>query len=205
MAELGKIEKPGAAAFSSKRKLYCVPALYPIPEADAAFRELFERYWSEVAQQLGRLEAAGKIGKVFCEHITASGEDALTFLSGIHETVRSIIKEKMEAGAEILSIERDDLLGPFLDWINCLRTVRTQEVFSRVFELFADSAEKRRSHLLKSIDSSLGQGEAGLLIMSDDERVRLPFPPDIEVFLVTPPSYDDILRWFRQKAKDADE
>jgi len=27
----------------------------------------------------------------------------------------------------------------------------------------------------------------------------LQFPKDIEVFLITPPSYDDILRWLRDK------
>jgi hypothetical protein len=38
--------------------------------------------------------------------------------------------------------------------------------------------------------------------MRDEDRVRLQFPNDIEVFLVTPPSYDDIVRWFREKKKE---
>jgi len=38
--------------------------------------------------------------------------------------------------------------------------------------------------------------------MRDEDRIRLQLSSDIEIFLVTPPSYDDILRWFREKAKD---
>jgi hypothetical protein len=35
--------------------------------------------------------------------------------------------------------------------------------------------------------------------MKDEDRSKLQFPKDIEVFLITPPSYDDIIRWFREK------
>jgi hypothetical protein len=40
-----------------------------------------------------------------------------------------------------------------------------------------------------------------LLIIKDEDRAKLQFPSDIEVFLVTPPSYDDIMRWFREKGR----
>ena len=55
------------------------------------------------------------------------------------------------------------------------------------------------------IEGNLAEGEAGMLIMKNEDRAKLQFPSDIEVFLVTPPSYDDILRWFREKAKDFNE
>ena len=38
--------------------------------------------------------------------------------------------------------------------------------------------------------------------MKDEDRAKLQFPSDIEVFLITPPSYDDIIRWFREKWRD---
>jgi hypothetical protein len=52
------------------------------------------------------------------------------------------------------------------------------------------------------INSNLKEDEAGLLIMKDEDRAKLQFPSDIEVFLITPPAYDDIIRWFREKWRD---
>jgi hypothetical protein len=51
------------------------------------------------------------------------------------------------------------------------------------------------------INTRLSGAEAGLLIMKDEDRAKLQFPADIEVFLVTPPSYDDIMRWLREKGR----
>jgi hypothetical protein len=53
------------------------------------------------------------------------------------------------------------------------------------------------------IESKLLEAEAGLLIMKDEDRSKLQFPKDIEVFLITPPSYDDIMRWFRERMSRA--
>jgi hypothetical protein len=51
------------------------------------------------------------------------------------------------------------------------------------------------------IENNLAVGETGLLIMRDEDRAKIQFPKDIEVFLVTPPSYDDIMKWFREQLK----
>jgi len=50
MAELGQIEKPSVESFSEKRKLYCIPNIYPIKDAPDDYSGLVERYWNEVAQ-----------------------------------------------------------------------------------------------------------------------------------------------------------
>jgi hypothetical protein len=52
------------------------------------------------------------------------------------------------------------------------------------------------------IGTSLSDGEAGLLIMRDEDRMKLRLPEDVEIFLVVPPAYDDIMRWFREKMKE---
>jgi hypothetical protein len=202
MVELGKIERPSAENYSGKRKLYCVPNVYPLRDAPDDYRVLVERYWDEVGQQIAKLESAGKITKIFCESILVQGEEGLDVLKSLNEYALRIVQQKANEGALLLPIEREEIFGPFLDWANCLNVVRTQEVFSRVLEFYHELSGKRLQHVGTIIEESLSHGEAGLLIMRDEDRVRLQFPPDIEVFLVTPPSYDDILRWLREKMKE---
>jgi hypothetical protein len=101
-----------------------------------------------------------------------------------------------------LPVESEEIFGPFMDWANCLRVVRTKEVFTNVLEFYTELLDKRLQHIMEVIESNLSEGEAGLFIMRDEDRVKLQFPKDVEVFLVTPPSYDSILKWFREKWKE---
>jgi hypothetical protein len=202
MVELGKVERPEAGSYALKKKLYCVANVYTIRNAPHEFTALLVRYWSEVAQQTERLEAAGKIKKIFCENIFVSGEEALDALSKINEQALQFVRKKVEEGAVLLPLETEEIFGQFLDWGNCLGIVRTHEVFTKVLDFYTDFGEKRIEHARHAIESNLMDGEAGLLIMRDEDRMRLQLPPEIEIFLVTPPSYDDLLRWLREKMKD---
>jgi hypothetical protein len=202
MVELGQIDKPSAESFSGKRKLYCIANIYPIDDAPDDFKDLFNRYWDEVAQQIEKLEAAGKIKKIFCEMIYLQTEETLNALAKLNEKASLTIKKKLDEGGVLLPLESKEIFGPYIDWSNCLRIVTTQEVFKKVFEFFSEFSEKRLHHILSVIDSNLTEDEAGLLIMKDEDRAKLQFPGDIEVFLITPPSYDDIMRWFREKWRE---
>lgn len=203
MVELGKIERPDAGAFSGKRKLYCVANIYPLKDAPDDYNALVNTYWDEVMQQVEKLEAAGKVKKIFCEIVSGEGDNALDILSKMNERVTGIIKKKMEEGGTLVPVEKEEILGPYSDWGNCLRVVFTHEVFSRILEFFTDLSGKRLEHIMDVINTRLSESEAGLLIMKDEDRAKLQFPADIEVFLVTPPSYDDIMRWFREKGRKA--
>jgi hypothetical protein len=205
MAELGQIEKPGTESFTGKRKLYCVSNIYPVYDPPDDFKELFDRYWNEVDQQVEKLEAAGKVKKIFCEMVYTQKEEIMEILGRFNERVRQIVKKKVEAGGTLLPLEDKEIFGPYIDWGNCLRVVSTQEVFTKILDYYTELATKRLQHILSMIDKNLGEEEAGLLILKDEDRAHLQFPGDIEVFLVTPPSYDDITRWFREKWKEMSE
>ncbi len=199
MVELGKIDRPDAEIFTGKRKLYCVANIYPIEEAPDDYKELFNKYWDEVAQQIEKIEAAGKIKKIFCEVIHLHGDEALNILAKINERIPQIIKKKLDEGGTLFPLESEEIFGPLTDWGNCLRVIYTKEVFTKVLEFYTEFSNKRFQYILSTIDSNLSEAEAGLLIMKDEDRAKLQFPMDIEVFLVTPPSYDDIIKWFRGK------
>jgi hypothetical protein len=199
MVELAQIKKPEAESFAGKRKLYCVASIFSAEDAPDDYKALVTKYWDEIVGQIEKMEAAGKIKKIFCEIILQGGEGALTILEKINERIPALIKKKQEEGGALVPLESPELLGPYTDWSNCLRVVYTKEVFTKVLEFYNEFAEKRLRHILQVIESNLAGSEAGLLILKDEDRVKLQFPKDIEVFLITPPSYDDIIRWFREK------
>jgi hypothetical protein len=202
MLEFGQIERPAAEGFIAKRKLYCISSIYPLKDAPEDFKGLFEKYWDEVSKNLEKLETVGKIKKIFCENITAPDEVAFDVLARSNERALQLIKKKTEEGAVLLPMEKEEILGPFLDWATCLNIVRTKEVFGKIMGFYSELFDKRLQHAKEVIEGNLLEGEAGLLIMRDEDRMRLQLPPDIEVFLVTPPSYDDILKWLRGKMRD---
>jgi hypothetical protein len=109
----------------------------------------------------------------------------------------------MDGGAAFFPLEDREIFGSYMDWSNCLRIISTKEVFQKVIEFYKDIMQKRTSHILDVIEKNLLEGEAGLLIMRDDERAQLQFPKEIDVFLVTPPSYDEVMRWIREKIKES--
>jgi hypothetical protein len=205
MTEIGQIEKPGVESFTGKRKLYCVPNIYPIYDPPDDFQELFNRYWNEVDQQIEKLEVAGKVKKIFCEMVYTQKEEIMEILGRFNERVQQIVKKKVEEGGTLLPLEDKEIFGPYVDWGNCLRVVSTQEVFTKILEYYTELVTKRLQHILSMIDQNLGESEAGLLILKDEDRAQLQFPGNIEVFLVTPPSYDDIMRWYRDKWKEMSE
>jgi hypothetical protein len=205
MVELGQIQRPQAGEFSGKRKLYCIANIYPIEEAESDYRELVTKYWDEVALQIEKVEAAGKAQKIFCEVVYQQGDEALDVLGKINERMARIVKKKIGEGSTLIPLESREILGPYTDWGNCLRVVFTKEVFTKILEFYKEFSEKRLQHFMSVIDSNLTESEAGLLFMKDEDRSRIQFPKDIEVFLITPPSYDDIMRWFREKVMKKSE
>ena len=54
--ELGKIEKPDAAAYQGERKLFFVPLVGVWLEADEGFNQIYRRYWDQVEAHLQGLE-----------------------------------------------------------------------------------------------------------------------------------------------------
>lgn len=209
MVELGQIDKPNVEDFTGKKKLYCVANIYAIEDTPDDFKELVNRYWDEVVQQIEKIETAGKVKKIFCEIIFEEGDKAFEILATMNERLPQIIKKKLDEGGTIIPLESKEILGPYTDWGNCLRVVFTREVFNKVLEFYTEIAEKRLQHIMNLVESNLSAAEAGLLIMKDEDRVKLQFPKDIEVFLVVPPTYNDIIRWFRgrmiQKSSNKEE
>jgi len=197
MAEIARMGKPEAAYYRDKKKIYFVRNLYLPQNATDKYKSIFFRYWNEVEEHLAKLEVAGKISKIFCESIYMSGEDAMKVLSSMNIRLEQIVKEKIDAGAELLPLESRDIFATYIDWYNCIAVVRTRKVHETIHTFLDETIKKRFEHIKSVLHEHIGDREAALLIMRDEDRERLMLPDDIELFFVTPPAYDDLQQFIR--------
>ncbi len=201
---LGKLEKPAAEKFKGLRKLYLVPLIFAGQDAPQDFLEKAELYWKQVEEQLDNLERKiGKIKKIYHESVSLPGEQGLRVIERLNEKGCPLIKKKCEQGAELLAAEDMDLFAESLDWANCLRVVVSESVFRKISGFYREATEKRFGCLARRIEETLEEGEAGALFISEGHPVQ--FPPDIQVFYVSPPALDELHRWFRERREKAEK
>lgn len=202
MAEqLGKIEKPFAEPFKQGKKLYLVPLIYLNEDSPSEYKERCKRYWQQVAEQLGNLEAKiGKVSRIYHESISQSGEDGTKVVERANLGSYQIVKSKCDRGAILEALEGKELLEEVMDWERCfLFGFVSEKVASKVSEFYLEAAKKRYEFMAKRINETLKDDEAGLLFIREGHQLQ--FPGDIEVFSVFPPALDEIHRWLRDQAK----
>ncbi|GAB6183238.1 hypothetical protein [Thermodesulfovibrio hydrogeniphilus] len=199
MAEIGKIQRLGIDEFKGKRRLFCIPNLFIPDDEDEALKNLVEKYWIEALEQIEKLEKLGFVTKIFIETIFIEGQDAVDVIRETNPYLYPLIEKKVSDGAIVKGIEDPEIFGEFIDWANCLRIVKTTSVLQKVFDFFEQISKKRIETIKNIILNNLNEGESGILILRDDERIKLDIPNDIDVFLIVPPTYDDIMRYLRDK------
>ena len=200
--ELGQIEKPKVAVFLETRKLFCLPLIPSIKmkEGSEDLRNSIDLFWREAGKQINDLERAGRISYVFYESVTKEGEAGLEMVKQISEQSYSIVKEKLGQGAKLVIIEDEEVLDEFVDWSICLSVVRkSQKVQKKILEFYRDALKRKFERNAKTIDDTIKNGEAALLIMTYENRMQIQsyLPSDIEIFLIHPPALNDFQRCFR--------
>jgi len=199
MVELSKIQRLSVDEFTGKRRLFCIPNLFIIDEEDEKLKDLIEKYWHEASLHVEKLEKLGFVTKIFVETIFIEGQEAVDVIRETNPYLYPFIEKKVSQGAVVIGIEDPEIFGEFIDWGNCLRVVKTQTVMQKVFDYFNEITEKRIREIGNKISTNLQEGESAVLILRDQDRVKLPMSRDIEIFLVVPSVYDDILRYLRDK------
>ena len=195
--ELGKIEKPPVEDFKSGRKLYFVPLVFRGKESPADYLEKFNKYWSQVGNQVGELELKlGKVAKIYHELVPVGGEDGIKVIQELSDNSYQIVKDRLDEGAQSEATEDSGLLTEFIDWSRCLSIgLQNQNVFVRVYESYTEAGKKRSEHIARQIDETLKADEIGILFMREGHQVQ--FPLDIQIFYVAPPALDELKRWLR--------
>ncbi len=200
MAEqLGKIEKPEAKEFASKRKLYLVPLVFSGKNAPEDYREKYERYWQQVSEHVANLEARlGKVGHIYHEAVYRAGKEGLEAIEKFNTDSSRVVKEKSEGGALIEAVEDRALAEESMDWERfILMGFVSQKVAQQVSELYVEALRQRYEYIVRQINETLEADHAGLLFIREGHLAQ--FPEDIEVFSVAPPALDEIHRWQREQ------
>ena len=197
--ELGKIEKPSAEGFKRGRKLYFIPLIYSGAESPAEYLEKYNKYWNQVENHISDLQLKlGSINKIYHELIAVAGEEGSKAIEELNDKCYHIIKTILDKGAELEALEKAELLTEFMDWSRCLAIgLQNQQVFTKVYESYTEAGKKRNEYIASQIDKTLKEDEIGILLMREGYQVQ--FPPDIQVFYVSPPALDEIKRWFRDR------
>jgi hypothetical protein len=202
MAEqVGKLEKPPAEQFKQRKKIYLVPVIYSNKDAPGEYREKYGCYWQQVSQQLINLEAKiGKVNRIYHESVSQHGEDGMNVVEQLNPDSYQIAKSKCDNGAVLEAIEEEGLVEEVMDWERCiLLGFVTEKVASKVSEFYVEASKKRYEFMIKRIEETLQDDEAGLLFISEGHRLQ--FPTDVEVFNVFPPALDEIHRWLRERSE----
>lgn len=198
MAEqLGKIEKPEAENFKGKRKLYLVPLIFSSEDAPPEYVERFNLYWEQVSQHIANLESKiSKVSHVYHEAIALAGENGLEVMEKLNPSSCQIVRDKCQGGAVLEATEDKELAEETMDWERCiLMGFISQKVAKMVTEFYVEVLRKRYDYIAQKIDETLKPDEVGILLIQEGHLVQ--FPPDIEVFSVSPPALDEIRRWRR--------
>ena len=193
--KLGKLEKPEADKFSQARRLFFVPLVFMPLEVDKELSALLDKYWKQAGEQVENLESKmAAVKKIYHELITTAGEEGSKAIERLNMGSYAITKKGMDRGAELLSIEDEEIFIEFMDWSRCLSFgIQSQKVYSQVYQSFQEAQKKRNEHIARRIDETLQENEIGMLFMREGHQVQ--FPSDIQVFYIAPPSLDEINRW----------
>ncbi len=202
---IGRIDKPEAGGVLGKRKLYIVPLVHPLPGAPDGFASRLGKYWTAVEDHVSRLEArAGMVKRIFHEGVGQSGEAAVDRLKQVDMPAFPLIDSRIQAGATLEAFDDDDLFLETIDWGRCLQlSFASRKVAETVSEAFTSTTERRMEHMSTQLDEKLGEGEAGILIASSTQGVKI--PEDVEMFSIMPPELDELARWIETTAREQEE
>jgi hypothetical protein len=195
--ELGRLDRPSALQFVGKKKLLLLP-LIQAPNADEVeVKEILDRFWLQAEQQIDSLSAAlGPIQYVFHETVTEDGEPGLKQLEMFSSASYEMVKNKIESGSSMISVEDPELLMENLDLRRLLMMpLSSHNVAVRIQDWFSDNSKSRNEGIANKIKDSIQSNEVGILLISDGHQVQ--FPADLEVFYVAPPALDEFRQWLQ--------
>ncbi len=141
----------------------------------------------------------GGLRHVYHESLSEGGEKGLELLEKADQRSHEFAKSKCDSGAVLEAAENAEVLLETLDLQRCLMMpLGSEKVALRLHEWFSEANKSRYEHMANCIDTTLGENELGLLMVS--ERHQIQFPGDIEVFFVSPPALDEFRRWLQNWA-----
>lgn len=198
---ISQMPKPGSEQYMGKRKLFLVPIYLLSPELPGDGKQILERYWTEVRDQVLNLERSlGSVAHVFHDMVAEDEENGLKMVEGVNPQGYSFIQSLCQSTARLESTDDMDLLQESTDWQRCLSVgLMSVKVTTMAMDGYRSATEGRFKHIASRIDEILGEEEVGVLFIREGHSVQ--FPEDIQVFYVAPPSLDSLKRWIEEQSR----
>ena len=192
MTTLGSTGKARSESFDNKRKLFLVPLPSAMPEVDENNKDLFDRHWNSIQDQIENLEKSlGAVRHVFHELVHEGGDGATAIVSQVSPRSAAICKRITDSSGVFEKTEDGDALFEMHDWQRCISIgLASEKVAKLAYEGYQDSTNTRNEKIAENIDEVLEDDGIGVLFISEDHRVQ--FPADIQVFYVSPPTQNEI-------------
>jgi hypothetical protein len=202
--ELGKIEKPEASRFQGKKKLYIVPLLFSWKDSPPEYIEKYNLYWQQVREHIASLESRiGSIKIIYHESVTEAGDNGIEILQKLNPSSHQLVREKCLMGAHLEVAEDRETIEESMDWERHMMIgFLSNKVATLISQFYNEASKKRYDHIMQRIKDTLPDGDVALLIIREGHGIQ--FPPDIEVFSVSPPALNDIRRWLRERQDKSD-
>ena len=201
MTTIGQMPKPEAGRFREDRKLLLVPLLIPYSGLPEDGQRILDKYWSEVRDQIENMERRlGRIKHIYHEAIDASDDGGLNALDDMNPAISGFVRTLCRSGATMEATEDRALLEESTDWQRCLTIgLMSEKVLKLASDGYQESTKLRYEHISRRIDTTLGENEIGVLLIGQDHHVQ--FPTDVQVFYVSPPSFDEYRRWVDEQMR----
>ena len=113
MTKLGKIEKPKISDFGESRKLFCIPLIPQLNQKDLTndLKNNIQKFWIQVASKIEDLKRIGNVSFVFVESVTKDEKPGLDMAKQISEEFYNIVKEKVEDGSKLITVENEEIFN----------------------------------------------------------------------------------------------
>ena len=198
---ISQFPKPEAEQYKGQRKLFLVPILPVASGVPEEGQKLIERYWTEVRDQIGKLERSLEtVTHVYHETLFSDGDEGMRLLERLNPKGHPFVQAMCQSTAKLEITEDRALVEENADWQRCISIgLVSEKVLNVAVEGFRDTTHRRYEHISSRIDETLKEGEAGLLFIREDHRIQ--FPPDVRVFYVAPPALDAIKRWIDDQVR----
>ena len=104
------------------------------------------------------------------------------------------IRAICQSTAQLHALEDAELVHEHTDWQRILTIgPASQKVMTTAIEGYQSTLETRYANIAEKISADLSEGQSAALFIREDHRVQ--FPPDVQVFFVSPRALDDLKRW----------
>ena len=196
--KLGKVRKPSAKIFEKGRKLLFLPLVFSTEEPEPELTKRLDEYWKQARLQIEKLEAGlAKVSKIYHELVSDAEKEGVKAMEEMDTGSKDIVKGYIQRGAEFYPVEERSLLSEFIDWNRCLSIgLLSRRALEQVQQAYNDVQCRRQERIAKIVNETLKGDEVGMLVMR--EGCDIQFPPDIQVFFISPPALDEVKKWFAE-------